>query len=107
MMPIMLDVGTDNKERCEDPVYLGLSENRMRGRGTRVFIDGFVEALCKFFPHALLQWEDLLKENAISQLNRFKDKLCSFKDDIWGTEGIVLEFIAFQLFLFAIGSVFW
>ncbi|MBW1779132.1 MAG: NAD-dependent malic enzyme [Deltaproteobacteria bacterium] len=92
-LPIMLDVGTDNEERRRDPLYLGLRQTRVRGAAYQDFIDHFVDAVCNVFPHVLLQWEDLLKENAIHQLNRFKDKICSFNDDIQGTAGVVVAFI--------------
>ena len=89
-LPIMLDVGTNNKERLKDPLYLGLRQNRVRGEEYQAFIDRFVNAVRKVFPNVLLQWEDFLKGNAIKQLNRFKDALCTFNDDIQGTAGVVL-----------------
>lgn len=89
-LPIMLDVGTNNEERLKDPLYLGLRQNRVRGEEYQAFIDRFVNAVRKVFPNVLLQWEDFLKGNAIKQLNRFKDALCTFNDDIQGTAGVVL-----------------
>jgi malic enzyme len=89
-LPIMLDVGTDNEERLKDPLYLGLRQKRVRGEEYQAFIDRFVDAVRKAFPNALLQWEDFLKANAIKQLNRFKNALCTFNDDIQGTAGVVL-----------------
>ena len=89
-LPIMLDVGTNNEERLKDPLYLGLRQNRVRGEDYQAFIDRFVNAVRKVFPNVLLQWEDFLKGNAIKQLNRFKDALCTFNDDIQGTAGVVL-----------------
>ncbi len=89
-LPIMLDAGTDNEERLADPLYLGERHKRVRGDEYQAFVDRFVEAVQKVHPNALLQWEDFLKENAIKQLHRFRDRLCSFNDDIQGTAGVVV-----------------
>jgi len=89
-LPITLDVGTDNEERLNDPLYLGLRQTRVRGEPYQAFIDSFVAAVQKVFPKTVLQWEDFLKGNAIKQLKRFRDSLCTFNDDIQGTAGVVL-----------------
>ncbi len=89
-IPITLDVGTDNEERLNDPLYIGLKQKRVRGQAYQEFIDEFVEAVKEVFPNVCLQWEDFLKGNAIKQLNRFRDSLCSFNDDIQGTAGVVV-----------------
>ncbi len=88
-LPIMLDVGTDNEERLNDPLYLGLRHRRIRGREYQDFIDRFVDAVVRVYPDAVLQWEDFLKANAITQLARFRDRLCTFNDDIQGTAAVV------------------
>ena len=69
----MLDVGTENEERLEDPLYLGLRRKRVRGEEYQRFIDTFVNGVRNVFPNILLQWEDFLKGNAIKQLKRFKE----------------------------------
>lgn len=89
-LPITLDVGTDNEERLKDPLYLGLKHKRVRGEEYQIFVDSFVAAVKKVFPHTLLQWEDFLKANAIFQLKRFRNQLCSFNDDIQGTAGVIV-----------------
>jgi len=89
-LPITLDVGTDNEERLNDPLYIGLRQKRVRGEAYQEFIDKFVAAVQKVFPKTVLQWEDFLKGNAIKQLKRFRNQLCTFNDDIQGTAGVVL-----------------
>ena len=89
-LPITLDVGTDNDALLKDPLYLGLRRRRVRGEAYQEFVDEFVEAVQETFPDVLLQWEDLLKENAIFQLRRFQDQLCTFNDDIQGTAAVVV-----------------
>jgi malic enzyme len=86
----MLDVGTDNEERLADPLYLGLRQKRVPGHAYQKFVDDFVAAVMKVFPGVLLQWEDFYKGNAIKQLARFRDRLCTFNDDIQGTAGVVV-----------------
>jgi malate dehydrogenase (oxaloacetate-decarboxylating) len=89
-LPITLDVGTNNQERLNDPLYLGMRHPRIRGAEYQEFIDRFVAAVKKVFPRVVLQWEDFLKENALFQLARFRDQLCTFNDDIQGTAGVTL-----------------
>ncbi len=89
-LPIMLDVGTDNEELLADPMYLGMRHKRVRGERYQAFVDRFVEAVARVWPDAVLQWEDFLKENAITQLARFRDRLCTFNDDIQGTAATVV-----------------
>lgn len=89
-LPIVLDVGTDNEALLNDPLYLGLRHRRVRGAEYQDFIDRFVSAVIRVYPGAVLQWEDFLKENAINQLARFRNRLCTFNDDIQGTAAAVL-----------------
>ena len=89
-LPIVLDVGTDNETLLADPMYLGMRHKRVRGEHYQAFIDQFVAAVQEVFPQTVLQWEDFLKENAITQLSRFRDRLCTFNDDIQGTAATVV-----------------
>jgi malic enzyme len=90
-LPIMLDVGTDNEERLNDPLYVGTRHRRVRGDAYQAFVDRFVDAVSRVYPGAVLQWEDFLKGNAITQLQRFRDRLCTFNDDIQGTAAVVVS----------------
>jgi malate dehydrogenase (oxaloacetate-decarboxylating) len=89
-LPILLDVGTDNHELLEDPLYLGWRHKRIRGTDYNDFIDAFVTAIKLKFPRVLLQWEDFSKLNAPRILERYRDQLCTFNDDIQGTGGVTV-----------------
>lgn len=87
-LPIMLDVGTNNAERLGDPRYVGWRYPRVRGQEYDDFVEAFVVAVKKRWPNVLLQWEDFHKNNANRLLDRYRDQLCTFNDDIQGTASV-------------------
>ncbi len=89
-IPVVLDVGTDNLGLLHSDVYLGERHARVRGERYEQFVDAFVAAVGKLFPHAMLHWEDFGAGNAHRLLNRYKDQICTFNDDIQGTAAVVL-----------------
>jgi len=89
-MPVCLDVGTDTQHLLDDPLYVGARHKRMHGDGYISFIDQFVSAVVKKMPRVVIQWEDLSKEAAFHVLNRYRDKVASFNDDIQGTGAVAL-----------------
>jgi malate dehydrogenase (oxaloacetate-decarboxylating)(NADP+) len=89
-LPITLDVGTNNEEYRNDPLYLGLQQPRVRGKAYDDFIEEFVEAVQTLYPKCCLQWEDFANINAVPILAKYKDKICTYNDDIQGTAGIAL-----------------
>ncbi len=84
----MIDVGTDNQERLTDPLYLGWRHERVRGAEYDDFVEAVVGTITRRWPHVLLQWEDFAKANATRLLDRYRDRLCTFNDDIQGTAAV-------------------
>nr|MBI3611895.1 NAD-dependent malic enzyme [Nitrospirota bacterium] len=87
-LPIILDAGTNNAEALRDPLYVGWRHERVRGQEYDDFIDAFVQAVNRKLPNVLLQWEDFAQANAGRMLDRYRDQLCTFNDDIQGTASV-------------------
>jgi malate dehydrogenase (oxaloacetate-decarboxylating) len=89
-IPVMLDVGTNRESLLNDPTYIGNRHPRVRGERYDAFIEMYVQVVTKLFPHALLQWEDFAPGNARRILEKYRDRICTFNDDMQGTGAITL-----------------
>jgi malate dehydrogenase (oxaloacetate-decarboxylating) len=87
-LPVLLDAGTDNQTLLQDPIYIGWQHPRVRGQEYDDFVESFVSAVERRWPHILLQWEDFAGANAARLLERYRDRLCTFNDDIQGTAAV-------------------
>jgi malate dehydrogenase (oxaloacetate-decarboxylating) len=90
VIPVMLDVGTNRESLLKDPMYVGNRHARVRGERYDAFINAYVETATKLFPKALLQWEDFTPGNGRRILEKYRDRICTFNDDMQGTGAITL-----------------
>lgn len=89
-LPIVLDVGTNNQQLLDDPMYMGWRHPRITGKEYEEFVELFVQGVMRRWPDVLLQFEDFAQTNAMPLLERYRDRLCCFNDDIQGTASVAV-----------------
>jgi malate dehydrogenase (oxaloacetate-decarboxylating) len=89
-LPVMLDVGTNNEKLLNDPMYMGLRQKRVNQAEYDEFVDLFIQAVKRRWPEAIIQFEDFAQPNAMPLLQRYRDKICCFNDDIQGTAAVTV-----------------
>lgn len=89
-LPVMLDVGTNNQKLLDDPMYMGARHKRIGQAEYDEFLDLFIQAVKRRWPHVMLQFEDFAQPNAMPLLNRYRDEICCFNDDIQGTASVTV-----------------
>ena len=89
-LPVVLDVGTNNQQLLNDPLYMGWRHPRISGDEYYEFVDEFIQAVKQRWPDVLMQFEDFAQKNAMPLLNRYRNEICSFNDDIQGTAAVTV-----------------